>query len=102
MGHDESASTDTEDTAGGIRGGLQSAIKDVLRGESPFYPGGSQAQSRSIDGAKQIQALGSVAGKLDFGTETDRGGEHVIYHPPGSPIAFKKTLPDALRLHTGW
>lgn len=86
---------DREAGAGTRPVALQAAIEDVLRGASPFYPGRDQASQRSFASSQQLEALGRVAGELDFGQETDRGGEHVIYRQLGTPVVYKKTLPRA-------
>ena len=90
----ERESPNPEDEPGGNESGLREAIEDVLRGPGPFHSGRAQAPRRSFAAARQVEALGKVAGSIDFGPEIGRGGEHMVFRKPGDRDVQKLTLPD--------
>ena len=61
---------------------LRETLTDVLQRPGPFHPGRDQASRRSVAGARQIAALGKIAGSIDLGPEIGRGGEHIVFRKP--------------------
>ena len=90
----ESESPDPQNDPRGDAGRLRAALADVLRGASPFHPGRHSASRRSAAAARQVEALGEVAGQLSLGPEIGRGGEHIVHHTEGRREVQKLTLPD--------
>jgi hypothetical protein len=90
----ERESPNSENEPGGNEARLREAIKDVLRGPSPFYSGRNQPSERSAAAARQIEALAKVAVSLDLGEEIGRGGEHVVFRRKGDRDVQKLTLPE--------
>lgn len=73
---------------------LRETLTDVLQRPGPFHPGRDQASRRSFAGARQVAALGKIAGSIDFGPEIGRGGEHIVFRKPDDRDVHKLTLPD--------